>query len=218
MSYSILIIAAVIVLVFSLWAGYYSKRWATAGGIIAFVAFLSFAHIDKISEISASIAGLVEIALKIRDVNEVVEEGRDTIQALQKLTSIMGSVTLSLTKRVGRAAATYSDEELERIRQEVLEVFDKVGVSEEEQKAALKEWHEWDDFDYVTTILSAAGRQELQSVPGWDEVAGSWPGDHIAGPDELADFLKRAGKLTPEIERRIEDYRYYQKYRKHRGP
>ena len=88
------------------------------------------------------------------ELSEVVEEAKSTIKELQLLEKIIGSATLSLVKRSGRSG-TYSDEDKEHIKNSIVDVLQKVGISNEEINDILKEWHQFVTFDYALFILGA---------------------------------------------------------------
>lgn len=108
-----LCICAMLALCAGLAFGYLGNNGLLAAGIIAFIALLVAANLDRISEFKASRNG---IEARRR---EVVARAETALSELQLLATQLAELSLSLVKRQGRLGG-YSDGEEGEIRDSVL--------------------------------------------------------------------------------------------------
>ena len=203
--------------IFALCAGMLSEHFGHtanlwAGGV-AFIALLIAANLDRISEFKATIGG---VEARTRD---VVTRAETAISELQLLAAKIAELSLSLVKRQGRLGG-YSDAEEDSIRDSMLSVLTKLGLSENKIQSVLHEWHQCVDFDYTHLIL---GGHQIPDDPT-SEVLEEWQAlrkggmTNIPSPQILRRFLSKHGYLTPKVNEHINDYEYYLQNRSHRRP
>lgn len=193
--------------------GFLGHNSLLAAGVIAFIALLVTANLDRISEFKASRSG---IEARTR---EVVARAETAVSELQLLATQVAELSLSLVKRQGRWGG-YSDAEQDAIRASVLGVLAKLGLSEKATHSVLREWHHVVEFDYSHYILG--GSRIPENAPS--EVLAEWKSMREGGltsvppPQTLRAFLSKHGYLTAEIEECIKDYEYYHVNLSHRRP
>lgn len=193
--------------------GYLGHNGLLVAGVIAFIALLVTANLDRISEFKASRDG---IEARTR---EVVARAETAVSELQLLATQVAELSLSLVKRQGRWGG-YSDAEQEAIRASVLGVLAKLGLSDRATQSVLREWHHVVEFDYSHYILG--GSRIPDNAP--TEVLAEWKAMREGGltsvppPQALRTFLSRHGYLTADIEEYIKDYEYYHHNLSHRRP
>lgn len=193
--------------------GYLGNNGLLAAGLIAFIALLVAANLDRISEFKASRSG---IEARTR---EVVARAENALSELQLLATQLAELSLSLVKRQGRLGG-YSDVEEDEIRDSVLSVLAKLGLSQKATQSVLREWHHIVKFDYSHYILG--GNRNPENAPA--EVLAEWRALREGGltsfpsPQTLKVFLSKHGYLTADIEERIKDYEYYLANLSHRRP
>ena len=190
----------------------YQAMWLM--GIIS-VVFLFFSNLDKISKLKFGRTGFEA------ETREVVKEARNTIKELQDLSKIMASTTLGLVKRTGRLGG-YSYDDKEKIKNETLDVLERLGISDEDIEMVIAEskWHKFTELDYVYHILGANLPPEILGFPKISERQKLLIRDldHTASPEELTEFLTHVGLLDNEANELIKDYRHYIEFRKQRRP
>ncbi len=193
--------------------GYFGHNSLLAAGLIAFIALLVAANLDRISEFKASRSG---IEARTRD---VVTRAETAVSELQLLATQVAELSLSLVKRQGRWGG-YSDDEQDAIRTSVLGVLTKLGISEKSIQSVLREWHHVVEFDYSHFILG--GSRIPENAP--PEVLAEWKAMREGGltsfpsPESLRIFLSKYGYITSDIEELLKDYEYYCVNRSHRRP
>ena len=193
--------------------GYLGHNGLLVAGVIAFIALLVTANLDRISEFKASRSG---IEARTR---EVVARAETAVSELQLLATQVAELSLSLVKRQGRWGG-YTDDEQDAIRASVLSVLAKLGLPEKLTQSVLREWHHVVEFDYSHYVLG--GSHIPDKAP--PEVLAEWKAMRDGGlasfpsPETIRTFLSKHGYLTSDIEEFIRDYEYYQVNRTHRRP
>ncbi|MDR7377796.1 hypothetical protein J2X19_002475 [Rhodoferax ferrireducens] len=190
-------------------------KWflSIVAGLIAALAFLVAANLDRISEFKASKAG---IEAKTR---EVVARAETAVEELRILAEQLGQLSLSLVKRQGRIGG-YSDDEQESVKASILDTMRKVGVPESTFPAVLKDWHRFTEFDYAHYILGG----NLVPQGAEPKVTEEWKQlrrhgiSNLPVPAEVREFLAKHGYLAPKVEELLQDYEHYRKQRTHRRP
>lgn len=191
--------------------GHLQVLWAA---FVAALFLLVCANADRIAELSATRDG---ITAKTRD---LVLRTEGAITEIQMLGAQLAAIGLSLIKRQGRMGG-YAVEEEERLRASTLQVVRRLGVPEAEILDVMREWHAFEDFDYVQGIL---GNSRIPSPSSDSEMQSDWralrkaPFDAPASPETLRAFLVKHQLLDPFREALLEDYEYYRRHRKHRRP
>ena len=183
-------------------------------GVIC-VVFLFFSNLDKISKLKFGRSGFEA------ETREVVKEAKSTIKELHDLSKIMASTTLGLVKRIGRWGG-YSYDDKEKIKNETLDVLNRLGISDEDIEMVVVEskWHKFTELDYVHHILGAGKTPNFlpkERLAGWMTLRNRGL-ENIATPKELTQFLDQCGLLNAEVKELIEDYEHYIKFRKQRRP
>jgi len=193
--------------------GYLGNNGLLVAGVIAFIALLVTANLDRISEFKASRSG---IEARTRD---VVARAETAVSELQLLATQVAGLSLSLVKRQGRLGG-YSDVEQDAICASVLGVLAKLGLSQKATQSVLREWHHFVEFDYSHYILGGGRIPEMAPAEVLDEWKALRKGGltSFPSPQTLKVFLSKHGYLTAEIEERIKDYEYYQANLSHRRP
>ena len=222
---NILTLGALVALGFCLWFGK-SKTgkdsWVMIPTLIAFLALLIFANLDKFSEFRFKIFKTV-LEGKIREAEEATQEAKSTIKQLRSLAKIMAHTTLGLVKRTGRLGG-YSYDEKEEVKESTLKVLREIGISEEEieEVVSKSQWHKFVEFDYAHLILggSRAWPPDLPQVlrGEWSKFRRKFGFNNIAKPADLTEILDKYGLLSDEAKELITDYEYYIKHRKQRRP
>lgn len=191
--------------------GHLQVLWAAVGAALF---LLVCANADRIAELSATRDG---ITAKTRD---LVRRTEGALTELQMLGAQLAAIGLSLVKRQGRMGG-YPVAEEERLRTTTLEVVQRLGVPEAKILEAMKEWHAFEDFDYVQGIL---GNYRIPSPSSDTDMQGDWmklrqaPVGDGPRPEALRAFLVKHQLLDPFREALIEDYEYYLRHRRHRRP
>lgn len=204
---SIAVLAAVLTL------GFFGHTDLLSTGLIGSIALLVAANLDRISEFKASASG-VEARTR-----EVVNRAEGAIAELRVLALHVAEVSLSLAMRQGRWGG-FSDNDLDRLRKSVIENLQRLGISDEQSRLVLKDWHQIVEFDYAYHILGGSRIPDNASP----EVRKQWDAMRQGGferystPDELEQFLRSTNYLRPDLQELIEDYRFYIKERQHRRP
>ena len=112
-------IIAVLALAAGMGFGYLGHNGLLVAALVAALAFLVAANLDRISEFKASKGG---IEAKTR---EVVARAETAVEELRILAEQLGQLSLSLVKRQGRLGG-YSDDEQQSIQASILDVLRKV--------------------------------------------------------------------------------------------
>ena len=202
---------------FSGLTGYFlfaSADWSASGrGGIAFLCaslFAVLANIDRIESLKASFIG---IEAKIREVNEVIEETKATLRALQELVAVAGAAVIELGAGAGRYGGGQTIGSKDVRRQQVLSVLERAGLSARQIGEVASADREWVIADYVQGIfavfnngrrLTKEQKQYLQkfSLPGRTTM--TWP-----TPDECEvamDMFRINDRFSREL---LNDYRFY---------
>jgi len=208
-----LTIAAVASLVAAMALGYLGHKDLLVSGLIASLAFLVVANLDRVSEFKAS-AGGIEARTR-----EVVNRAEGAIAELRILALHVAEVSLSIAMRQGRWGG-FSDDDLNRLSTSVVDNLERLGIAEEQRNLVFKDWHRIVEFDYAQHILGGsripenAPREVMQKWKSLREGAFS----KYPTPDELVSFLQASGYMNATLADYIEDYRYYVRERQHRRP
>jgi len=206
-------ISAVAALIAAMAFGYLGHTDLLVAGLIASLALLVVANLDRVSEFKAS-AGGIEARTR-----EVVNRAEGAIAELRILALHMAEVSLSLAKRQGRWDG-YSDEELDKLQSSVVSNLERLGIPEEQRLLAFKEWHRVVEFDYAHFVL---GGSRIPDGASPEEMK-TWSALREGGiarypsPDTLHQFLAANGFLSTMRLEYLEDYRYYTKEHRHRRP
>ncbi len=196
-------------------AGFDLRAAATASGVAGLVLLL-FANLDKLKLFRLSAKG---IEAETREVKQVVEQARVTLAQVQLLSVVVARVVLLLVQQTGRLGGI-PDEDAERIRSEVLATLDKLHLPRDVQDAIQADWHRLIIGDYCLHILGSPELPRGISPEQTEEWKAIRRRGHTATvpPEEVENWLRSAGKLTPFRVALLEDYRYYLQHRKHRRP
>jgi hypothetical protein len=181
--------------------GHLAVMWVA---LVAIVTCLIAANLDRIADFKASSSG---VEAKTRD---VIARAETAVSELQLLAAIVGEVTLSLVKRSGRLGG-YCDSEGDAIREGVVDVLRRLGVSKTELPHVMDEWHRFTTLDYAHAILGG------NTVPdGVDQtIIDEWKSLRTGGlakipaPEEIREFLSKHGVMTAERAGDLEDYEFY---------
>lgn len=206
-------LVAVAALIAAMTFGYLGHTDMLVSGLIASLAFLVAANLDRISQFKASASG---IEASTRD---VVNRAEGAIAELRILALHIAEVSLSLAVRHGRWGG-YSDAELDKLQLSVLSTLERLGIPEEQRLLALKEWHPVVEFDYAHFILGASRIPDGASPEEMKTWAALREGGiaRYPSPETLQQFLIETGFQSTARAEYIEDYRHYVKERQHRRP
>ncbi len=208
-----LTITAVAALIAAMTLGYLGHDDLLVAGLIAALAFLVAANLDRLSEFKAS-AGGIEARTR-----EVVNRAESAITELQVLALHSAKVSLSLAMRQGRLGG-FSDDELERLKTSVLTNLSNLGIPEPKCQSVLADWNRVVEFDYAHHILGHSRTPENVSP----EVLATWKAlreggiDSFPSRDEIEQFLHASQLMSPERVEYLEDYRYFKANHQHRRP
>lgn len=163
----------------------------------------------------------IELSGIVKEAKSAVEEAKDKINELQELSKIMGSAVLTLTKRSGRLSL-YSDEDKEEIKDSVIDLWRRLGISDEEINniKGLTEWHQFVKFDYAYFILGGGrtpSNLTTEQQQQWEELRNRKL-DNIASPQAIEKFLVQCGRLSEEAKELIKDFKYYHEHQTYRRP
>jgi hypothetical protein len=179
------------------------------------VMLLVAANADRISKVRASVSGIEA------ETREVINEARATIEQLRLVGKLAAETNLSLVMRAGRWGG-FSYDEKERTRQLSTDALRRLGFGDTEIDDIFREWHMVTRFDYAYHLLGGGQMPPaVQLMPPWRE---EWSTLHaggfsrIASPDEIERFLRKVGLLDAEAAALLEDYRFYEKNKRHRRP
>ena len=145
----LLTLSAIAALAAAMTLGYLGHTDLLIAGLVASLAFLVTANLDRVSEFKAS-AGGIEARTR-----EVVNRAEGAIAELRVLALHIAEVSLTLAMRQGRWDG-FSDEELERLQLSVVSNLERLGIPEERRRRAFKEWHCVVEFDYAHLILGGS--------------------------------------------------------------
>jgi len=210
---ALLNIGGIAAVAFSLWAGWADKHAVMSAGMLASFCLLFAGNLDRISEFRAGAGGF---SAKTRN---LINEASSILMQLQNLARIMATTELSLVVRSGRFG-TYSDDEKEQVRQQVLRILDELEVSKQEQERVLADWHRFTILDYGHAILGGSRVPDHLSdeqIEEWKRVRGGGAKDPPS-PDDIEHFLESVNVLTDEKRGQLEDHRHYLVHHKHRRP
>lgn len=186
-----------------------------AGGLVDVVGIICLivANPSQIAKLKLSLTGFD------METHNTLAQAKDTLVELRALGALIARQSLSFVKRQGRNAP-YTDDQQDAIREDVMRVLDKLGVSTAQREEAETEWHQWVEFDYVYAILGGSARPQTLLPVAQDErralLESAFRGS--PAPEVLRDFLARHQVLTLAREEYIKDYAYYREHRKHRRP
>lgn len=206
-------IVAVLVLIGGLVAGFFADYWVMGMAFFGFVGCLLAANLDRISEFKASRSG---VEAKTR---EVVARAENTLRELQLLARRVAELSLSLVKRSGRFGG-YSDEEQDRIKNDLISVLREIKISEADIQGVLVEWHRVVEFDYAHFILGGStvpSKSDPTTVRAWNSIRDGGI-LNAPTPETLEKFLADFGFLSPGRKEQLADYIYYRAHRVHRRP
>ena len=193
--------------------GYLGHTLLLLSGLIAALAFLVTANLDRVSEFKASASG---IEARTRD---VVNKAEGAIAELRILALHIAEVSLTLAMRTGRWGG-FADDELEKLKLAVDTNLERLGIAEQQRELAFKDWHRIVAFDYSHYILG--GSQVPESGPPemrkeWDDLRnGGFT--RIPEPAKVEVFLRKYGFYSAEFVGYLEDYKYYIANHVHRRP
>jgi len=213
---TVLTVVAIIALACSLIAGFSGHDSVLWVAFLSFLALLLFANLDRIAVFKASKTGF---EAQTREITRVVDEAKSTIKELQDLAQIVAATTLSLVQRSGRLGG-YTDTEKHEVKQSILRLLTQLGLTEEDRKGVLFEWHSWEELDYVFYILggNTIPRDfDEKQVQEWKALRAR-ARENRASPDELRAFLKKHQRLNDDPDELIRDYEFYIEHRQHRRP
>jgi hypothetical protein len=213
---TVLTVIAIIALACSLIAGFSNHDSVLWVAFLSFLALLLFANLDRIAVFKASKSGF---EAQTREITRVVDEAKSTIKELQDLAQIVAATTLSLVQRSGRLGG-YTDTEKHEVKQSILRLLTQLGLTEEDRKGVLFEWHSWEELDYVFYILggNTIPRDfDEKQVQEWKALRAR-ARENRASPDELRAFLKKHQRLNDDRDELIRDYEFYIEHRQHRRP
>lgn len=183
--------------------------------LILAMALLVAANSDRIARFKAGMGGIEA------ETRAVIDEARATIEQLRQVGKIAVQASLSLVMRSGRLGG-FSDDEKEEIRRNSEAVLNEIGVTASEREDIFRDWHRVTCFDYTHFLL---GRNqtpnELQEKPAlqaeWDALRrGGFA--NVPNADAVAAFLTKAGMINAARAELLEDYRFYEREKRHRRP
>lgn len=206
-------IVAVLVLIGGLTAGFFENYWVMVIAFFGFVGCLLAANLDRISEFKASRSG---VEAKTR---EVVARAENTLRELQLLARRVTELSLSLVKRSGRFGG-YSDEEQDRIKNDLISVLREIKVSEADIQGVLVNWHCVVEFDYVHFILGGStipSKSDPTALAAWNSLRDGGI-SKVPTPERIERFLAEFGFLSSERKEQLADYIHYRMHRVHRRP
>ena len=186
-----LTVTAVVALVAAMTLGYLGHTDLLVSGLLAGLAILVVANLDRVSEFKAS-AGGIEARTR-----EVVNRAEGAIAELRILALHVAEVSLSLAMRQGRWGG-FSDDDLNRLSSSVVENLERLGIAEEQRRLVFKDWHRIVEFDYAQHILGGSHIPDKAST----EVMQEWRRLREGGfakyatPDELESFLQSSGYMV----------------------
>lgn len=176
------------------------------------VALLLAANADRISSIRASATGF---EAKTR---AVIDEARATIQQVREVAKIAALANIMFVARAGRwGPMPWTDKE--KILSSTAESLKRLSVPDREQEEMFEELHTATRFDYAHVILGLKQvRAKAATTPLAAELQELQNSGFARNPssDVVEAFLRKAGALDPEAKELIEDYRHYERERKHR--
>lgn len=181
-------------------------------GVWIFLATLVVSNIDKLESFKASTSGVEFEARK------VVQEAKNTVAELQLLAKQVAQISLALVKRSARLGGFPAAEE-EDIKDNMLGLLRKTGVSESEFPAILDQWNRWVLNDYVLGILGnhyTPEGLEGDARQEWDDMRRSAFGDDRPSADQLQSWLERNGFLDDQHREFVLDYAHYLQTGTHR--
>lgn len=205
---------ALLSFLFCLYAAWADKLFAAMFAFLG--AVLSFFWV-RITDIDFS-SSLIKFSAKFKEMSEVIEDAHATIEQLKRLAKINGKAIMMLTIRAGRWAGP-DDRYTINLRNDIVELWDQVGLPKEEYQDAIQDWDMFIRFDYAYYIV---GRHS-PSIFG--DYASEWKCfqdrfDDLANParpEEIYSVLKKADMLSGSIEELIDDYKYYITHSTHRS-
>ena len=206
-------LSAMAALIAAMAFGYLGHTDLLVAGLLASLALLVVANLDRVSEFKAS-AGGIEARTR-----EVVNRAEGAIAELRILALHMAEVSLSLAMRQGRWDG-YSDEELDKLQLSVVSNLERLGIPEEQRLLVFKEWHRVVEFDYAHFILGGSRIPDGTSpeeMKNWNALREGGI-SRYPSPDTLQRFLTESGFLSSARADYLEDYRYYIKEHQHRRP
>jgi hypothetical protein len=221
MKWLLTVVGVVMLLGTSIYSVAIGHQIASIGQIVGGLAVLAFANLNRIAKFKVSGTGFEAEMEKAR---AITKEAKGAIDELRELGLLIADMSLSLTNRLGRWGTTYTDEEKDAVRKNVISILNQLGVQEQKIQNLLSESHAWVDFDYTFAIL---GGNEIPQIPSFDlrEACVAERRALLARgianpptPEELRDYLSKNQMLSREREKFIEDYDYYRQHRKHRRP
>jgi hypothetical protein len=192
---------------------FYGNKGFLLAGMVAFVALLIAANLDRIVQVKASKDGFEVHA------RAVVERAEIAVSELQLLAKALAELSLSLVIRQGRIGG-YSDDEQNQIKASVLGVLGKLGVAQTEIDSTMEEWHRVVEFDYAHHILGGSRIPNVKDPELHKEWRALRQGGFsaTASPDAVRSFLLKFGLLTSAREELLEDYEHYRETKVHRRP
>lgn len=135
----------------------------------------------------------------------------------------MAGVSLDTIQRHGRLGP-YTDETLEAMKTNLLQLLTELSISKEEQTKILDEcWHRYILFDFAHYLLgdnwSASALSLDENTANYrKKIAPKLDSGQLPTPQEIQTFYEKAGIMTQEKQELLEDYEHYRQYKAFRRP
>lgn len=210
----VFVIGAFVSLGVSIWMGYLEKHWVMG---VAGAAFFVLLFADRLIEFSIGKSGL---KAKMKEVDEVVDDAKATVDQLRLIAEAVGKTTASLVVRGGRMGPTFSDQEKDEIIGSIHDALREIGIPKERRQEVWKDSYAYTEFDYAGYVLGGSttpSNASPEAIKEWKSLrSGGVYGR--AGPDKIEHFLEKYNFLTEEVRERLEDHKYYVVHRTNRRP
>lgn len=195
-------------------AGVYLAAQGKSGGPVtatygAAVAVLIYARLHLFRRIK-----FFDIEAELRD---TVKEAHATIQHLRSIALVLGETALWQASKTGRFWNPDTDEKVLEIQEKVFDVFDQLGLSDEEKEHAARDVRRITRIDFA---IALAGGSTIKYTPIDMKHERSQLLEGDPNPDSLRAFLEKAGQLgpdaDPELESILADFKHYCETGEHR--
>jgi hypothetical protein len=194
--------------------------WSASGrGGIAFLCAALFAVLGNIDRIESFKASFTGIEAKIREVNEVIEETKATLRALQEVAAMAGAAVIELSTGAGRYGGGQTIGSKDARREQVLSALDRAGLSAREVASADREWVIADYAQGIFAVFNKGRKFTREQKLYWDKFSLPWRTTTTwPTPDECEVAMNRL-RINDRFSRELlNDYRFYMQTGTQRRP
>lgn len=207
--------------------------------VLSGICFLA-PSIDRIISLKASSSGIeAELQVAKEKVESVTDEAEKLLETLRQSAIQSAALSLELVQRSGWIGG-FEEESKKTILDTTTATLRDAGVGESELDSILEQsWYRYESRVYMLSILGGSTTPDFGSPLPFDPsnederananvflntMRDEWkamrrrPIGASPSPEQLAEFIRKAGDDDPSRQDLLEDYRYFVDHKKHKRP